>query len=91
MACEVQKVAIAVAFGNAVASTPGVAFGTVAPPLEPLIAAKMWLSWVGVVVALGFLSKCLDEAGRHQDAETLRQEINKLKSEMESIKNSVPH
>jgi hypothetical protein len=51
----------------------------------------MWLSWVGVLVALGLLSKCLDDAGRHQDAETLRQEINKLKGEMESIKNSVPH
>ncbi|MFE5942792.1 hypothetical protein [Streptomyces sp. NPDC056480] len=91
MACELQKVAVAVAFGNAVVATPGVAFGTVAPPLEPLIAARMWLSWVGVVVTLGLLAKCLDDAGRHQDAQTLRQEIDKLKGEMESIKNSVPH
>ena len=91
MACELQKIAAAVAFANAVASTPGVAFGTVAPPLEPLLAAKMWLSWVGALVALGSLVKCLDDAGRHQDAESLRREIDKLKGEMETIKNSVPH
>ncbi|MFH9859551.1 hypothetical protein [Streptomyces sp. NPDC017202] len=91
MACELQKIATAVALANAVASTPGVAFGAVAPPLEPLLAARMWLSWVGALVALGSLAKCLDDAGRGQDAESLRREIDKLKGEMETIKNGVPH
>ena len=58
MACELQGVAAAVALGNAVASTPGVAFGVVAPPLEPILALKMWLSWAGLLVAL----PCLQSA-----------------------------
>ncbi|MFF8378135.1 hypothetical protein ACF07V_18635 [Streptomyces sp. NPDC015661] len=91
MACEIQKIAAGIALVNAVASTPGAAFGTVAPPLEPLLALKMWASWAALVVALASLAKCLDEAGRHQDAATLRQEIDRLKEEMERMKQAVPH
>jgi hypothetical protein len=86
MACELQKLAAIVALGNAIASTPGVAVGVVAPPLEPLIAAKMWLSWVGVLIALKFLSDCLEQNGRQEDAASLRREVDKLRREMDEIK-----
>lgn len=86
MACELQGAATVVALGNAVASTPGVAFGAVAPPLEPLLALKMWLSWLGLLVALKFLADCLDQNGRGQDAATLRQEIDNLRREMDDLK-----
>lgn len=89
MACEIQEVALFAAFGNAVASTPGVAFGAVAPPLEPALALKMWLSWTGVLVALGFLSKCLEDNGRAQDAATLKREIEQLRQELASFKQRV--
>ena len=86
MACEVQGVAAAVALGNAVASTPGVAFGAVAPPLEPLLALKMWLSWLGVLLALKFLADCLDQNGRGADATTLRREIDRIREEVNNLK-----
>ncbi|CAM5277734.1 hypothetical protein GCM10010222_67800 [Streptomyces tanashiensis] len=91
MACEIQKVAAAVAAVNAVASTPGAAFGTVVPPLEPLLAVRMWASWFALLIALGSLAKCLEDAGQGQDAATLRREIDRLKGEMEKIKQTVPH
>ena len=52
MACEIQIIGVVVALGNAIASTPGVAFGAVAPPLEPALALKMWLSWAARGVRL---------------------------------------
>ncbi|MER5203685.1 hypothetical protein [Streptomyces sp. NPDC002825] len=91
MSCEIQTVAAGIAAVNAVASTPGVAFGTVAPPLEPLLALRMWASWAALLVALASLAKCYDDAGRHQDAATLRQEIDRLKSEIEDMKRAVSH
>ena len=89
MSCELQKVATAVALANAVASTPGVAVGAVAPPLEPLLALKMWLSWAGLLVALSTLINCLEENGRHEDAESLRREQEKLRREVEELKRRV--
>lgn len=86
MSCELQKVATAVALGNAVASTPSVAFGAVAPPAEPLLLAKMWLSWAGLLVAMGFLAKCLEDADNQRDAESVNQAINKLRGEMDEMK-----
>ena len=86
MSCEIQKIATAVALGNAVVSTPSVAFGAVAPPAEPILLAKMWLSWAGLLIALEFLSKCLEEAGNQRDAESLNQAINKLKGEIDEMK-----
>ncbi len=89
MACEIQKIGVVVALGNAIASTPGVAFGAVAPPLEPALALKMWLSWTALLVALGFLSKCLEDNGQQQDAESLKREIDRLRQELESLKQRV--
>ncbi|MFE9834205.1 hypothetical protein ACFYP4_03490 [Streptomyces sp. NPDC005551] len=89
MACELQKVATAVALGNAVASTPGVAFGAVAPPLEPLLALRMWLSWAALLVALSTLITCLEENGRHEDAESVRRELERLRREVEELKSRV--
>ena len=89
MACELQGVAAAVALGNAIASTPGVAFGVVAPPLEPLLALRMWLSWAGLLVALALLAKCLDENGRHEDAESVRREVERIKQEVARLKQRV--
>ena len=86
MTCELEKVVTAVALGNAVASTPSVAFGAVAPPAEPILLAKMWLSWAGLLIALGFLAKCLENAGSQRDAESVNQAINKLKGEIDEIK-----
>jgi hypothetical protein len=86
MSCELQKVATAVAMGNAVASTPGVAFGTVAPPAEPLLLAKMFLSWVGLLIAMRVLSQCLEDAGNHHDAESVGRAVDKLKDEMDEMK-----
>ena len=90
MACEIQKVAVAVALGNAIASTPGVAFGAVAPPFEPLLALKMWLSWAALLVALGFLSKCLEESGRQDEADAVKREVDRLRQEIDSLKQRVP-
>lgn len=89
MACEVQKVAVAIALGNAVVATPGVAFGAVAPPLEPLIALKMWLSWAALLVALGFLSKCLEESGRQSEADAVKREVERLRQELDALKRRV--
>ena len=77
MSCEIQKVATSIALGNALLSTPSAAFGAVVPPAEPILLAKMWLSWAGLLVAMAFLSKCLEEADNHHDAESVNQAINK--------------
>jgi hypothetical protein len=89
VACEIQEVAAAVALGNAIASTPGVAFGAVAPPLEPLLALKMWLSWAALLVAIGLLLDCFEQNGRHQDAESLKREQERLRQEIERLKQRV--
>ena len=89
MACEIQNVAVAVALGNAIASTPGVAFGVVVPPLELLLALKMWLSWAALLVALGFLSKCLEENGRQDEADAVKREVDRLRQEIDSLKQRV--
>lgn len=89
MACEIQEVACVVALGNAVASTPGVAFGAVAPPLEPILALKMWLSWAGLMVSIAFLIKCFEDNGRQADADALRREAERLRAEVEALKQRV--
>ena len=89
MACEVQAGGVFIAVVTAVSSTPGVAFGTVAPPLEPLLAAKMWLSWLALLFALKALSDCLEQNGRGEDAETVRREIDQLRREMDDLKRRV--
>jgi hypothetical protein len=89
MACEAQGVALVVAFANAVSSTPSAAFGAVAPPLEPALGLKMWLSWLGVLLAGKLLADCLDQNGRGADAATLRQELDRLRQEMDDIKGKV--
>jgi hypothetical protein len=81
MACEIQKIGVVVALGNAVASTPGVAFGAVAPPLEPALALK--------ILAIGFLIKCFEDNDLHEDAESLKREQNRLRQELESLKQRV--
>lgn len=86
MSCELQKVAAAVALGNAVVSTPSVAFGAVAPPAEPILLAKMWLSWAALLIAMSALGKCLDDAGNQRDAESVGRAVNRLKDEMDEIK-----
>ncbi|GAB3171101.1 hypothetical protein GCM10027162_12070 [Streptomyces incanus] len=89
MACEAQKITTAIMLGNAVASTPGVALGAVAPPLEPLLALKMWLSWAGLLVALSTLITCLEENGRPSDAEIVRREQERMRRELDELKSRV--
>ena len=89
MACEVQTGGALITLANAVSATPGVAFGTVAPPLEPVLAAKMWLSWLALLFALKALSDCLEQNGRGEDAKTLRREIDRLRGEMDDLKRRV--
>jgi hypothetical protein len=86
MSCEIQKVASAVALGNAVVSTPGAAFGAVAPPAEPMLLAKMWLSWAALLVALGYLARCLEDTANQHDADSVNQAIKKLRGEMDEMK-----
>jgi hypothetical protein len=89
MACELQEIAVAVALGNAVASTPGVAFRAVAPPLEPALALRMWLSWAGLLVSIGFLSKCFEDNGRLAEAESLKREQERIRQELAILKQRV--
>jgi hypothetical protein len=86
MSCEFQKAATAIALGNAVISTPSVAFGAVAPPAEPVLLAKMWLSWAGLLLAMGALAKCLEDVGNQRDADSVNDAINKLRREMDEVK-----
>jgi hypothetical protein len=86
MACEVLGVATAAALANAIASTPGVAVGAVAPPLEPLLALKIWLSWVALLIAMKGLANCLEQNGRHEDAESVRVEVERLRQEVDDLK-----
>lgn len=90
MACEIQTVGLVVAFGNAAVATPsGAVIVAVAPPLEPLAALKMWLSWTSVLIAMGFLITCLDQNGRSEDAASLKQEQERLRREMDDIKSRI--
>jgi hypothetical protein len=86
MACELEIGVAAVAFGNAVASTPSAALGEIVPPAEPLLLAKMWLSWLGALFALKKLADCFDESGRGEDAASVRRKVQRLESEIEMIK-----
>jgi hypothetical protein len=69
-----------------VASTPGAAFGELVPPAEPILLAKMWLSWFGLVFALKKLADCLEENGQGEDAESVRRRLRRVEEEMEKIK-----
>jgi hypothetical protein len=89
MACEIEEGLTAAALVNAIISTPGVAFGAVAPPLEPLLALKMWLSWAALLFALKKLSDCLEQSGRHEDAESVRREVERLRREVDDLKQRV--
>lgn len=89
MACDFEKVIALAAFANAVASTPSAAFGEVVPPAEPLLLAKMWLSWLGCLFALKKLADCLEENGRGEDAESVRRRVRRLEEEMEKLKQGV--
>lgn len=89
MACEVQSGGLVVAIAAVVSSTPGVAFGAVAPPLEPVLAAKMWVSWLGLLLAVKLLADCLELNGRGADAATLRRDLDELRREMDDIKSRV--
>lgn len=89
MACELETAVAVVAFGNAVASTPGAALGEVVPPAEPLLLAKMWLSWAGALFAIKKLADCLDEHDRGEDAESLRRRMRQVEEEVEKMKRRV--
>jgi hypothetical protein len=89
MACDLEKGLAVLAFANAVASTPGAAFGELVPPAEPILLAKMWLSWLGLVFALKKLTDCLEENGQGEDAESVRRRLRRVEEEMEKIKQGI--
>jgi hypothetical protein len=89
MACDVEKGLAVLAFANAVASTPGAAFGEVVPPAEPLLLARMWISWFGLVFTLKKLADCLDENGQGNDAESVRRRLRRVEEEMDKIKHGI--
>ncbi|MER9120805.1 hypothetical protein NKH93_30145 [Mesorhizobium sp. M0954] len=53
------------------------------------MALKMWLSWAALLVAIGFLVKCFEDNGRQADAEALKREQDRLRQELESLKQRV--
>jgi hypothetical protein len=89
MACDLEKGLAVAAFANAVLSTPGAAFGEVVPPAEPILLAKMWLSWLGLLFVLKKLADCLEENGQGEDAESVRRRLRRVEEEMEKIKQRI--
>jgi hypothetical protein len=89
MACDLEKGLAALALANAVISTPGAALGEIVPPAEPLLLAKMWLSWLGALFALKKLTDCLEENGQGEDAASIRRRVQRLENEIDSIKQRI--
>jgi hypothetical protein len=90
MACLSQKVA----FGAALAAMG--ASGVAAVPAAPTVILELavWSAFLSAVAAeeaaCMALIECLEDAGRHQDAETLRNELDELKREVEELKKLAP-
>jgi hypothetical protein len=90
MSCDLELALALVAFGNAFVSTPPAGAGELlAPPLEPLLLAKMWLSWVGAMLAIRRLADCYDASGRQEDAASLRRRLQQLEQEVDRMKRQV--
>jgi len=89
MACLTLKVAM----GAAAAAL--VACGVAAVPAAPTVIGEVavWGAFAaaaaGYIAAALALADCLDDAGKHQDAETLRREMDELKRQMEALKQKV--
>jgi hypothetical protein len=85
MPCLTQKIQIEVSIAGmgltavvALAGTPTVAVSAAA-------VASLAVQYVGYCVAVMSLATCLENHERHQDAETLRREIDDLKREMQKL------
>ena len=90
MPCLSQKVGL----GTALAAMG--AAGVAAVPAAPTVIGEVAV-WSAFLTAIGAfeaaamaLADCLDDANRHQDADTLRNEIDELKQEVEDLKNLAP-
>ncbi|GGT55048.1 hypothetical protein GCM10010271_68580 [Streptomyces kurssanovii] len=85
MPCLTQKISIGASLAGmgltavvAVGGTPTVAISAAA-------VAALGVQFVGYCVAVMSLAACLDSHDRHQDAETLRREIDDLKREVQKL------
>lgn len=90
MPCYSQKFAV----GTAVAGM--VACGVATIPAAPTVIGEVavWAAFVAAAyayyAAMLSLAECLEDAGRHSDAETLRREVDQLKREMEQLGQHAP-
>jgi fructose-1,6-bisphosphatase/sedoheptulose 1,7-bisphosphatase-like protein len=89
MPCLTQKISVGASITGlgltaivAVGGTPTVAISAAA-------IAAMGIQFVGYCVAVMSLAACMDDHDRHQDAETLRREIDELKREMQKLQPSL--
>ncbi|MFD5815690.1 hypothetical protein [Streptomyces sp. NPDC127038] len=85
MPCLANKIAVGASVAGmgltavvAVGGTPTVAISAAA-------LAALGIQFVGYCVAVMSLAACMDDNDRHQDAETLRREIDELKREMQKL------
>jgi membrane protein implicated in regulation of membrane protease activity len=81
--------------GMAAAGVAVVASGVAAIPAAPTVIGEVavWAAFAGSVaayiVAALALADCLEDAGRHQDAESLRREIDEIKRQMQELEQRV--
>jgi hypothetical protein len=78
IAAGAQTVGLGLSAVVAVGGTPTVVISGAA-------LAAMAVQFVGLFATLTTLAKCLDEADRHADGDSLRREVDQLKREMERI------
>jgi len=71
--------------------------GVAAIPAAPTVIGEVavWTAFAGAIAAYIAaalaLADCLEDAGKHQDAETLRREIDELKRQMQELEQRVAH
>ena len=81
--------------GMAAAAVAMVGCGVAAIPAAPTVIGEVavWTAFAGAVaayiVAALALADCLEDAGKHQDAETLRREIDEIKRQMQQLEQQI--
>lgn len=81
----------------AVAGGAIVVSGIAAIPAAPTVIGEVavWGAFAGscaaYIAAALALADCLDDAGKHQDAESLRREMDQLKEQIRKLEEKVSH
>jgi len=65
----------------------GIVVGAAAPkvPISAAALAAMAVQFASLFATANLLAICLDQAGRHADADSLRRELDELKREVERL------